>query len=65
MKGIEKVSGVKNQNPKRFTLDFMLNRKIIVRIDMRNDCLKFFVSFLVIMKMVSRVMIIQIGDRYW
>lgn len=50
-----RVRGVKNQNPRRFTLDLILIRKIIVKIEIRNDSLNCLVSCFVIVKRVKIV----------
>ncbi len=50
-----RVKGVKNQNPRRFALDLILIRKIIVRMEIRYDSLNCLVSCFVIVKRVRIV----------
>ena len=54
---------MKNQGPRRFTFDFMLEKNIIVNVEIRKDCLKFFVLFFVIRNRVNIVITIIIAAR--
>ena len=63
MKGIEKVSGMKNHRPVILVFDFIDAKKIIVVIEIKTDLVRLLVWFLVILNRIIAVNRAQIAGK--